>query len=196
MEGKTFKPVIELRSFWVTVWFVWLLAGLLLGITPYLLQTIFGLPIQGAVPSFITIAALLLFMIPTGIWLPAYYRSIEYRIDTESVRSKRGVFWKRVTTVPFHKITNIDITQGPIQRAFGIGTIHVQTAGAGGSQSGQAELLLQGIDDLEDLRDRLMARSLETGGKTNRERVDDGTPSGLLLEELKRIRRLLEGHRK
>lgn len=196
MEGDTFKPVRALRSYWLTHWLLWLLAGLLLGTTPYLLQTVFGLPIQGALPSLVTVAALLLLMIPIGIWLPAYYLSIEYRIEPDSVRSRRGVFWKRLTTVPFHKITNIDITQGPLQRAFGIGTVHVQTAGAGGSQAGQAELLLQGIEGLEDLRDRLLARSIETGGSTTAERTADAADTGSMLEELRGIRRLLEQHRK
>lgn len=196
MDGKKFKPVGSLRTFWLTIWFVWLLVGLLLGAMPALLQMVFGLQIRGLLPSIITNVTLLVFMIPTGMWIPAYHRSIEYWIDSESVRSKRGVFWKRVTTVPFHKITNIDITQGPLQRAFGIGTIHVQTAGAGGSQSGQAELLLQGIDDLEGLRDKLHANSIKTGQERKVERLDGDGSKAPILEELTRIRHLLEDRRK
>lgn len=196
MEGTTFKPVGALRSFWLTVWLVWLIVGLLLGAVPAMLQTLFGLQIQGVLPSIISIAALLVIMLPIGVWLPAYYRSIDYLIDSESVRSNKGVFWKRITTVPFHKITNVDITQGPLQRAFGIGTIHVQTAGAGGSQGGQAELLLQGIDDLEGLRDRLLARSLARGSEREAEGFAGAPPSSPVLEELTRIRRLLENLRK
>ena len=191
-----FKPVETLRTFWLTVWFIWLFIGLLLGAVPALLQTVFALEIQGVLPSFIAIAALLVVMLPIGVWLPAYYRSIEYRIDTDSVRSTKGVFWKRITTVPFHKITNVDITQGPLQRAFGIYTVHVQTAGSGGSQGGQAELLLQGIEDSEGLRDRLLARSLEEGRAADGERAAGATTSEPVLEELTRIRRLLENMRK
>ena len=191
-----FKPVETLRTFWLTVWFIWLFIGLLLGAVPALLQTVFALEIQGVLPSVIAIAALLVIMLPIGVWLPAYYRSIEYRIDTDSVRSTKGVFWKRITTVPFHKITNVDITQGPLQRAFGIYTVHVQTAGSGGSQGGQAELLLQGIEDSEGLRDRLLARSLEEGRAADGERAAGATTSEPALEELTRIRRLLENMRK
>jgi membrane protein YdbS with pleckstrin-like domain len=196
MDGTAFRPVEALRTFWLTVWLVWLFIGLLLGAVPAILQTLFGLQIQGILPSIITIAALLVIMLTIGVWLPAYYRSIEYGIDAESVRSSRGVFWKRTTTVPFHKITNIDITQGPLQRAFGIGTIHVQTAGAGGSQGGQAELLLQGIDDLEGLRDGLLARTLERGRERKVEGLADVPQASPVLEELTRIRRLLENLRK
>ena len=192
----SFKPVETLRTFWLTVWFIWLFIGLLLGAVPGLLQTMFGLEIQGLLPSIITIAAILVIMLPIGIWLPAYYRSIAYRIDSESVRSTKGVFWKRITTVPFHKITNVDITQGPLQRAFGIGTVHVQTAGSGGSQGGQAELLLQGIEDLDGLRDRLLVHSREEGRTPGGEGQTDAISSEGVLEELTRIRRLLENLRK
>ncbi len=195
MDGKRFTPAEALRTFWLTLWFAWLVVGLAAGATPALLQIVFGLPIRGFTPSVITISALLLVMIPVGVWLPVYQRSIEYVIDAESVRSRRGVFWTRTTTVPYHKITNIDITQGPVQRLFGIGTIHVQTAGAGGSQGGQAELLLQGIEDLEGLRDQLLARAVGTmpdAGARDASTASDGS----VLEELRRIRQILEAHRK
>lgn len=194
MDINTFKPKEVLRTFWLTLWFAWLVVGLAAGALPAVLETIFGLPIRGFLPSIITIASLLLVMIPVGVWLPAYHRSIEYWIDSESVRSRRGVFWRRVTTVPFHKITNIDATQGPVQRMFGIGTIHVQTAGAGGSQGGQAELLLQGIDDLDAMRDVLLAAaSDERAGPAAGSTHGASEP---ILEELKKIRHLLEGYRK
>jgi len=195
MDGNRFTPVEALRTFWLTLWFAWLVVGLAAGATPALLQIVFGLPISGFAPSVITISALLLVMIPVGVWLPAYRRSIEYVIDAESIRSRRGVFWKRTTTVPFHKITNIDVTQGPVQRLFGIGTVHVQTAGAGGSQGGQAELLLQGIEDLDGLRDGLLARAVGSGPDAA-ERETSGAPGGPVLEELRRIRHLIETHRK
>ncbi len=195
MESSTFKPVERLRAFWLTVWIVWLFVGLLLGSVPALLQTMFGLEIRGILPSVITIASLLVIMLPIVAWLPAFYRSIEYRIDSESVRSTKGVFWKRITTVPFHKITNVDITQGPLQRAFGIGTIHVQTAGAGGSQGGQAELLLHGIEDLEGLRDRLLVSSCE-GREVELGGAGESVSTREVLEELKRIRQQIENLRK
>ena len=194
MKSNRFEPTKALRSFWMTIWSIWLLIGIFLGSIPFLLQTLFGVRIEGALPTIITLALLLLFMVPMGIWLPAYHRSIEYEIDSKVVRSRRGVFWKKVTTVPFHKITNVDVTQGPIQRLFGIGTIHVQTAGAGGSQGGQAELLLQGMVDLEKLRDAIISRSLEAGGgRGSEEPLHSEEP---ILEELRRIRILLESGRR
>ena len=70
----------------------------------------------------------------------------------------RGVFWRRNVSIPYTKITNVDISQGPLQRRFDIGTIHVQTAGAGGAQGALAELRMPGIRDLDGLRDVIMEK--------------------------------------
>ena len=79
-------------------------------------------------------AAWVVFMLPFLFWIPAYFRSLKYSITADVVRGQKGVFWKRFATVPYHKITNVDITQGPLQRKYDVGTIHCQTAGAGGQQ--------------------------------------------------------------
>jgi uncharacterized membrane protein YdbT with pleckstrin-like domain len=83
---------------------------------------------------------------------------LEYVIDSDSVKMNKGVFWKKRVTVPFTKITNLDVTQGPVQRAFDIGTIHVQTAGAGGPEGARAELKLLGVRDLDEVKDTIMER--------------------------------------
>ena len=70
----------------------------------------------------------------------------------------RGVFWKKNITVPFTKITNVDVTQGPLQRLFNIGTINVQTAGAGGAQGARPELVFVGTRDLEGIKETIMER--------------------------------------
>lgn len=92
------------------------------------------------------------------LWIPAFYKSLEYIIDSDSVKIRQGVFWRKRITVPYTKITNIDVTQGPIQRIFNIGTIHVQTAGAGGAPGAQAEIRLLGIRDTDGLKDTIMEK--------------------------------------
>ncbi|MFQ5917784.1 MAG: PH domain-containing protein [Candidatus Binatia bacterium] len=79
-------------------------------------------------------------MVPILLWIPAFYKSLEYIIDSDSVKIRKGVFWRKRVAVPYQKITNVDITQGPVQRMFNIGTIHVQTAGAGGLVNGRVKV--------------------------------------------------------
>ncbi len=103
----------------------------------------------------ITISSCLFIMLLILLWIPAFYRSLEYSIDSDSISGKKGVFWRKTVTIPYFKITNIDITQGPVQRWFNIGTIHCQTAGMAGPQGQKAELRFQGIKDLEAVKEMI-----------------------------------------
>jgi uncharacterized membrane protein YdbT with pleckstrin-like domain len=108
------------------------------------------------------------------------------------------VFWKRFATVPYHKITNVDITQGPLQRKYNVGTIHCQTAGAGGQQGATAELKMEGIRDLEGVKEAILQRALISAGTTaqvtTREAEEVASSDRLsgMLKELTAIRELLE----
>ena len=95
-------------------------------------------------------------MVFIAFWIPAYFKTLEYILDDEAVKMNKGVFWKKRVTVPYHKITNVDVTQGPIERMYNLGTIHVQTAGAGGAQGANAELRMNGIRELESLKNIIM----------------------------------------
>jgi uncharacterized membrane protein YdbT with pleckstrin-like domain len=132
------------------------------------------------------------------LWIPAFYKSLEYVIDSDSIKMKKGVFWKKNVTVPFTKITNLDVTQGPLQRMFRIGTIHVQTAGAGGPQGTQAELKLLGVRDLNGLKNTIMERLgghvVSRPDEVKEETVEASSSEifGRMLKELTAIRKVLE----
>ena len=130
------------------------------------------------------------------IYFGAFYKTLEYTIDKDSILLKKGVFWKIRTTVPYHKITNIDITQGPIERLYGFSTIHIQTAGtSGGRQSGMpAELVMYGIRDFEATKDIIMSHLGTPGAivNTHPEPTDDLSIQKAMLIELTAIRKAVE----
>ena len=150
MKPIVVKPEKEQKTLWFVGWAVPFVLGLILWVVLLLTidKFIFGLCVVGW----------LILMVPILLWIPAFYRSLEYVVDSDSVKSKKGVFWRERVTVPYPKITNMDVTQGPVQRMFNIGTIYVQTAGAGGAPGAQAELKLLGVRDLEGLKDTIMER--------------------------------------
>ncbi|PKN78762.1 MAG: hypothetical protein CVU48_07350 [Candidatus Cloacimonetes bacterium HGW-Cloacimonetes-1] len=130
------------------------------------------------------------------LYISAFYKTLEYTIDQDSIRLKKGVFWRSRTTVPYNKITNIDITQGPIERLLRLSTIHIQTAGtSGGRQSGMpAELVMYGIRDFEATKDIIMSH-LGTPGlrvSTHAEPTDDLSIQKAILTELTAIRKAVE----
>lgn len=188
METIVIKPEKALRSLWFVCWAIWFVIGLV--VWPIL---IIAQPIVFGLCLFVWLIVMAL----VAVWLPAFWSSLEYSIESECVKSNGGVFWKKRITVPYNKITNIDITQGPLQRAFGVGTIHVQTAGAGGQQGARAEIRLLGINNLDQVKDTIMegARG-QAAGETAQ--IKSETPKvaadvfGEMLKELAAIRRILE----
>ena len=193
MEPIALKPEKEQRTYWfVNFWIVFLIIFIPLVVLALVLEYPVNL-ILG-----ISAAITVIIAIPFLPWIPAYYRQLEYTIDEDAVRGNKGVFWKKRVNVPFTKITNVDITQGPLQRYFKVGTIHIQTAGVSGAQGSPAELKLEGIRDLEGVKDSIMERVraftlskvVEAGDKA----VEKSDPEvlGLILKELRAVREALE----
>ncbi|HOI43768.1 MAG TPA: PH domain-containing protein [Elusimicrobiales bacterium] len=192
METIDIKPERELKTlFYIYMTPVFIPVAVL---TAVLMFAEVDPPGTVIIPVFIGLFLLTAFLL--AIWIPAFYRSLEYSIDEDAVRCNSGVFWKRRVTVPYSKITNVDIMQGPVQRVYGVGSVHVQTAGAGGAQGGMAELAFLGVRDLEGVREAIMSRMKAGGGSAPRQAEPGRAPAGdtqeKILAELKAIRAALE----
>jgi membrane protein YdbS with pleckstrin-like domain len=79
---------------------------------------------------------LLLLAIPVflAFWLPAArYKRLRYLVDEGGLRIRRGVFWRKVIWIPITRVQHTDVSQGPVQRKFGLATLTVHTAGTAGA---------------------------------------------------------------
>jgi hypothetical protein len=134
------------------------------------------------------------------IWVGLYYESMSYELREDEINWKRGIWFRTTGIVPYNRITNLDVRQGPLMRALGISSLAIQTAG----YSGQAvpEIRIEAIEHAEELRE--LIRSQVRGCSSH----DDGTGSAKpvtspsrvptdqqILAELQRIRSLLERQR-
>ena len=95
---------------------------------------------------------LLVFLIPMILifgfvfyWMPKFYRTIIYKLTGDDMTWRRGVWFKNTGIVPYNRITNVDIIQGPISRALGIGSLKIQTAGYSGQNTRTAEIRIDGV---------------------------------------------------
>ena len=89
---------------------------------------------------------------------PRRYRAWGYRIDGEELRVRRGI-WTRVhTLVPLDNVQHIDVSQGPLERALGICSLVLHTAGTLHSQ-----VVVPGLrrEAAERMRDEIRARIRE-----------------------------------
>ena len=100
--------------------------------------------------------------------LRLHYEMRWYKVTDRSLRIRAGIWNVREMTMTFANVQNISITQGPLERLFGIWDVRVETAG-GGSQRGAhghgegfgANLhtaVFRGVDDAEPIRDMMLAR--------------------------------------
>ena len=67
-------------------------------------------------------------------WWGWRYQHLEHArtsfvISMAGCEIRRGVVWRRIITVPLSRIQHSDVTQGPLQRAFGLATLTLYTAG-------------------------------------------------------------------
>lgn len=84
---------------------------------------------------------------------PLVYRHTSFRVDEAGIEIRRGVYWRRVINVPRSRVQHTDVSQGPLERRHGLGTLVVYTAG-----TDHARVALSGLDHgvALDLRGHLL----------------------------------------
>lgn len=63
------------------------------------------------------------------LWPPVAWRYYAYSVAPRGLRIRRGVLVRSALSVPKTRVQHTDVSQGPIQRHFGIATLTVHTAG-------------------------------------------------------------------
>ncbi|KRG40931.1 hypothetical protein ARC78_12275 [Stenotrophomonas pictorum JCM 9942] len=80
-----------------------------------------------------------------------------WRLDAQALGVRRGHLWQSESRVPVSRVQHLDLRRGPLERAAGLATLTVHTAG-----TRLNTVAIAGLDhaDAERLRDRL-ARQLD-----------------------------------
>jgi len=67
---------------------------------------------------------------------------------------RHGVMWRTIVVVPYGRMQYVDVTAGPVERAFGLATVRLHTASAA------TDAAVPGLppEEAARLRDRLSAR--------------------------------------
>ncbi|MBO3753287.1 MAG: PH domain-containing protein [Candidatus Brockarchaeota archaeon] len=199
--GEKFKPDPSFK----TLQYIYLLTGLgLVLIFPLCLMSVLTMlspPTLNlavlAMVVFILAITCLLILVPSIIWINLYYLSLFYTFTESEIIVEKGVWWKHKSIVPYNRITNVDIRQGPVSRMLGLWELRIQTAGyhvAPGSH-GVAEAILQGIKNVEEVKSfilNMVGRLRPMAVETESEFAPQEDLEQRILDELKRIREILE----
>jgi membrane protein YdbS with pleckstrin-like domain len=103
--------------------------------------------------------------IPVFIGLHLRFDTTWYVMSEHSMRIRRGIWVIQETTITFENVQNVKLTQGPLQRHFGIANVMVDTAGGssdgkrkGGTTSHQG--IIEGVtqEDAARLRDLILGK--------------------------------------
>ena len=67
-------------------------------------------------------------------WPAIAFGHASYRVDEAGLEIVNGVYFRTTTNVPRSRIQHTDVSQGPLERRYGLGTLVVYTAGTQHSQ--------------------------------------------------------------
>lgn len=153
------KIALDRAAGWITtavLSFGWLFAALIVSL------------VGDDVPAWLRLALVGLWLPFTGAiallsywWPPLEYRHARYRIDEQLIEIQRGVVWRISIAVPRSRVQHLDVSQGPIQRRYGLGVLSIYTAGTEHSQ-----VTLDGLahEVAQQLRDQLLPRDSPVDG--------------------------------
>lgn len=111
----------------------------------------------------------------------AWYR-FTYRIEQGELRIEYGLIIRKKRYIPFERIQSLDLSEGILQRLFGLVKVKVETAGSGGMglQDGEAVLTAITKQDAEEIHNYLV--SIKRTGKLELDEQEQETHDDLLYK--------------
>lgn len=104
---------------------------------------------------------------------------MSYILQEDQVVVKTGIIWKRNRSMPYHKLTDAELSQGPIERIFGFANLSLQTAG-----SGEVEAVLCGLGNFTSIQMKIREKIRTSKNNAPAE----GDMNSILREMLKTLK--------
>lgn len=111
----------------------------------------------------------------------SWYR-FTYRIEQGELRIEYGLIVRKKRYIPFDRIQSLDLSEGILQRLFGLVKVKVETAGSGGMglQDGEAILTAITKQDAQEIHDYLV--SIKKSGQMLQGEEEPQTSDDLLYK--------------
>jgi putative membrane protein len=93
-----------------------------------------------------------------GVFL--YWRRFEFRVGANEIRIDSGIVNRTHRSIPFDRIQDVDISQGPLARLLGLARVKLETGGSAAAKGDDGALAAIALDRAEALRDQVRARRL------------------------------------
>jgi putative membrane protein len=81
-----------------------------------------------------------------------YWRRFEFRVGTSEIRIDSGILSRTHRSIPFDRIQDVDISQGPVARALGIAKVKFETGASGRANKDEGVLQAIPLQRAQELR--------------------------------------------
>ncbi len=106
-------------------------------------------------PGVLAVSAVgLLIVICSLVAASLHVRALEYWIEGTTLRINEGILVRKLKSIPLDRVTDLELTQGPLMRLCGIWSLQVQTAGR---MQQTPEGIIWGPREPETVRDTIVA---------------------------------------
>lgn len=144
-----FEPNLELHP---ASWMFSTLAQLKAALIPLLVAAFVG---SSRDASLWFPAIVLVPMVGFALWRQRVYR---YGFSPSGLVIHEGLLFRKVRTIDYARIENVDTERGPLHRVLDVADVRVETSTGGGAE---ARIRVLGLDAVEDMRARIFAQRTE-----------------------------------
>ena len=106
--------------------------------------------LEAALPIFLAVLA-----VPALIGAAVKYAFYRWRLTHDELVLDSGLLNRRNRVIPFARVQNVEVRQGPVQRVFAVAELRVETAGSGAEA--EAVLAVLSLADAQAARAELLA---------------------------------------
>lgn len=92
----------------------------------------------------------LLLFVALSIYI--HWRRFEFRLGEDEIRIDSGVFSRTHRSIPFDRIQDVDISQGPLARLLGLARVKFETGGSGGGGEDEGVLHAIALERAQQIR--------------------------------------------
>ncbi|HXG99314.1 MAG TPA: PH domain-containing protein [Sphingomicrobium sp.] len=91
-----------------------------------------------------------------GVFL--YWKRFEYRVGANEIRIDSGILSRTHRSIPFDRIQDVDISQGPVARLLGLARVAFETGASAGDKSDDGALAAISLARAAEIRELVRAR--------------------------------------
>lgn len=98
------------------------------------------------------------FVALSAVSLLVRWLTFEFRLEDDQLRIEQGLINRSSRSIPFDRVTDVDIEQGPVHRLFGLARVRMETGAAAASKDSEGLLDTIALDRAQEIRDYIRAR--------------------------------------